>query len=203
MKLYYSRNLNPRVAVAVARYLGSPVDYVRVSPRDPAQEEAFRQINPNTLAPVLAEGDNIWWETDAIACRLAQIAGSDFWPVGDSLPETIRWLSWNKRHLTLAGEAYYFESLIKPKYPGLPPDPGVIEDAEGEFHRFAKILDDILASRRWLIEDRLTYADFRTATLMPFASEAKLPVDGYKNILNWASRLDEIDAWRAPFADLA
>jgi glutathione S-transferase len=203
LKLYYSRNLNPRVAVAVARHLGSPVDYVRVSPRDPAQEEAFRQINPNTLAPVLVEGDNNWWETDAIACRLAQIAGSDFWPVGGALPETIRWLSWNKRHLTLAGEAFYYENIIKPKYLGLPPDLGVIEGAEGEFHRFAKVLDDILASRRWLIEDRLTYADFRTASIMPFAGEAKMPVDGYKNILNWANRLDEIDAWRAPFAGLA
>jgi len=31
-------------------------------------------------------------------------------------------------------------------------------------------LADILASRRWLIEDRLTYADFRAATIMPFAA---------------------------------
>jgi glutathione S-transferase len=202
MKLYYSRNLNPRVAVAVARYLGSPVDYIRASPRDPDHEDAFRQINPNTLVPVLVEGDKTWWETDAIACRLSRIAGSDFWPAGEALPETIKWLSWNKRHLTLAGEAYYFENLIKPKYLNLPPDPFVIEQAAGEFHRFAKVLDDILASRRWLIEDRLTYADFRTASIMPFAREAKMPVDAYKNILGWAFRLDEIDAWRAPFEGL-
>jgi len=199
VKLYYSRNLNPRVAVAVARYLGSPVDYVRASPREPDHEEAFRQINPNTLVPVLVEGDRTWWETDAIALRLSQIAGSDFWPAGEALPETVKWLSWNKRHLTLAGETYYFENIIKPKYLDLPPDPAVIEEAEGEFHRFAKILDDVLASRRWLIEDRLTYADFRTASIMPFASEAKMPVEGYKNILGWSGRLDEIDAWRSPF----
>jgi glutathione S-transferase len=102
----------------------------------------------------------------------------------------------------LAGEAYYFENLIKPKYLSLPPDPRVIEEAEGEFHRFARVLDDILASRRWLIEDRLTYADFRTASIMPFASEAKMPVNNYKNILGWASQLDEIDAWRALFEGL-
>jgi glutathione S-transferase len=202
MKLYYSRNLNPRVAVAVARYLGSPVDYIAANPRDADQEEAFRPINPNTLVPVLVEDDRSLWETDAIACRLSQIAGSDFWPGAEALPETIRWLSWNKRHLTLAGEAYYFENLIKPSYLGLPPDPGALVEAEGEFHRFARVLDDVLASRRWLVEDRLTYADFRTASIMPFAAAAKMPVGAYTNILNWAGRLDEIDAWRAPFEGL-
>jgi glutathione S-transferase len=37
MKLYYSHNLNPRVAVAVARYLQSPLEYVRASPRHPTR----------------------------------------------------------------------------------------------------------------------------------------------------------------------
>ena len=203
MRLYYSVNLNPRVAVAVARYLGSPVDFIRASPRHPDHEEAFRQINPNALVPVLVEGETTWWETDAIACRLSQIAGSDFWAARDALPETVRWLSWSKRHLTLAGEAYYFENLIKPKYLGMAPDPRVIEDAEGEFHRYAKVLDDILVSRRWLIDERVTYADFRVGSILPFAEEARMPIEGYKNILDWADRLNAIDAWRAPFEGLS
>jgi glutathione S-transferase len=130
LKLYYSTNLNPRVAVAVARHLKSPVEFVRASPRDPRYEEAFRPINPNTLAPVLVEGDRSYWETDAIACRLSQIACSDFWAAGDSLPETVRWLSWGKDHLTAMGAAYYFENIVKPKYLGPPPDPGAIEGAQ-------------------------------------------------------------------------
>ncbi len=202
MKLYHSTNLNPRVAVAVARHLNSPVEFIRVSPRDPRQEDAFRVINPNTLVPVLVEGAKPLWETDAIACRLSMIAGSDFWPTGDSLPETVKWLSWSKHHLTAAGDAYYFENIIKPKYLGLPPDPRVIEGVEGDFHRYARVLDDILATRRWLIEDRLTYADFRAATIMPFAKDAKMPVEDYKNVLAWADRLNEVDAWRAPFVGL-
>ncbi len=202
MKLYYSTNLNPRVAVAVARHLNSPVEFIRVSPRDPRQEDAFRVINPNTLVPVLVEGAKPLWETDAIACRLSMIARSDFWPTGDSLPETVKWLSWSKHHLTAAGDAYYFENIIKPKYLGLPPDPRVIEGVEGDFHRYARVLDDILATRRWLIEDRLTYADFRAATIMPFSKDAKMPVEDYKNVLAWADRLNEVDAWRAPFEGL-
>ena len=84
MKLYYSQNLNPRVAVAVARHLRSPVEFVRASPRHPAHEAAFRQINPNGLAPVLVEDGRTLWETDAIACRLSALAGSDFWRTGEA-----------------------------------------------------------------------------------------------------------------------
>jgi glutathione S-transferase len=72
LQLYYSTNLNPRVAVAVARHLKSPVEFIRASPRDPRNEDSFRPINPNTLVPVLVEGDKSLWETDAIACRLSQ-----------------------------------------------------------------------------------------------------------------------------------
>jgi hypothetical protein len=46
MKLYYSPNLNPRVAVATARYLAAPLEFVRASPRDPNREDSYRPLNP-------------------------------------------------------------------------------------------------------------------------------------------------------------
>lgn len=44
LKLYYSTDLSPRVAAAVARHLKSPVEFVRASPRGPRYQEAFRRI---------------------------------------------------------------------------------------------------------------------------------------------------------------
>ena len=76
MKLYYSKNSNPRLAVAVARYLNSPVTFVAASPQDPAHKEAFKALNPNALVPVLEENGKTLWEADAIACRLSAIAKS-------------------------------------------------------------------------------------------------------------------------------
>ncbi len=67
MKLFYSHNLNPRVAVAVARYLllsGGIRPGKSTAPR--RMKQTFRAINPNTLVPVLVEGDRTLWETDAI-----------------------------------------------------------------------------------------------------------------------------------------
>ena len=79
MRLIYSENINPRVAVAVARYLNSPLDYIRADSRNPDLVAEVERSNPNGLYPILIENDSTaLWETDAIACRLSQIAGSDF-----------------------------------------------------------------------------------------------------------------------------
>lgn len=202
MKLYYSPNLNPRVAVAVARHLNSPVEYIRASPRDPRHENGFRSTNPNTLVPVLVENGQSLWETDAIACRLSDIAGTDFFPQGKLLPEMLRWISWGTHHFTRASDAFYFENIIVQKYFPRPPDANVLAEPAENFHRFAPVLDEVLASRQWLVDDRLTYADFRVASALPFADEAGIPVGDYKNIVKWHDRLNERDAWRTPFAGL-
>jgi glutathione S-transferase len=54
MKFYYSTNLNPRVAVAVARHLQSPVEYVFASPRHPAWRAPFAGLDDE--APQAAAG---------------------------------------------------------------------------------------------------------------------------------------------------
>ncbi len=202
MKLYYSPNLNPRVAVAVARYLDSPVEYVPASPRAPGNTEAFRAINPNALVPVLVDGERRIWEADAIACHLSRVAESDFWRTGDDAPEMIMWMSWAANHFNAAGGALYFEKLIRPKYMGQPGVASVIEEAMRDFRTHAAVLEGELKVREWLVGDRVSYADFRVGTAMPFAKGAELPLDEFPNIARWAARLDEIDAWREPFVGL-
>ncbi|MDB5431685.1 MAG: Glutathione transferase [Caulobacter sp.] len=203
MKLYYSPNLNPRVAVATAKYLGSPVEYVRASPRAPQNTQAFRAINPNALVPVLVEGERRIWEADAIACRLSALAGSDFWRTGDEAPEMILWLSWSAHHLNRAGGDLYFFRLILPTFSDEVVAASLIDDLMGSFREHAKVLDDHLADREWLVGDHISYADFRVATSLPFAHGAGLPVDEFANVKRWHERLWAIEAWRDPFGGLA
>lgn len=202
MKLYYSHNLNPRVAVAVARHLKSPVDFVRISPRAPGQREKYQPLNPNALVPILEENGATLWETDAIACRLSQLAGSDFWPAGADAPELQRWISWSSHHFTRVASVYYWEFVVKPAIGLSTPDLAAVAAAEPEFHALAHILDDHLQTRQWLIGERLSYADFRVATPLPFAEAARMPVEGYRNIAGWNARLNALPAWSKPFAGL-
>ena len=53
--LYFSRNYNPRLAVATARYLQAPLRYEFAAPVDPAHSDRFRKLNPNLRLPILVE----------------------------------------------------------------------------------------------------------------------------------------------------
>jgi glutathione S-transferase len=203
MKLYFSRNLNPRVAVAVARHLNSPVEFVHASPRDSKQEDAFSRLNPNRLVPVLVESHQIFWETDAIACRLSQLAESDFWRTGNAMPNMIRWISWGTHHFIFACDKVHFERVTKQRYALGPIRKDMVAEGLAEFAESAAILDNVLKDRKWLTDERVSYADFRMASVLPYADAARLPLNEYPHINAWHERLNEIDAWRDPFAGLA
>jgi glutathione S-transferase len=202
MILYFSRNLNPRVAVAVARHLKAPVKCVFAAPLDPSQQEKFRALNPNLRLPILVEGEQSLWEADAIACRLSQLVGSDFWRTGAALPEMIRWLSWAKSNFVSACDKVHFERVTKQRYGLGPIHDAVVAEGLSEFAVAAGLLDQVLKGRDWLVGSGVSYADFRMATVLPFASLAGLPLGEYPHIAAWHARLWQLDAWRDPFAGL-
>jgi len=69
MKLFYCEALNPRKACAVARYLDSPVEFVRVDiAKGEHKTPQFLAMNPNGKVPVLQDGARTLWESNAIMC---------------------------------------------------------------------------------------------------------------------------------------
>jgi glutathione S-transferase len=200
--LYFSRNLNPRVAVAVARYLDAPVEFVFAAPLDPAQMEKFRPLNPNLRLPILVEGGESLWETDAIACRLSQVMGSEFWRTGSALPDMIRWLSWGARNFVAACDRVHFERVTKQRYGLGPVREDLVREGLTDFAAMAALLDEVLKGREWLVGSEVSYADFRVATVLPFADLAGLPLARYPHVAAWHARMMQLDAWRDPFAGL-
>jgi glutathione S-transferase len=131
--------------------------------------------------------------------RLSALSDPDFWPA-DRFAEMMMWVNWSAHHFTRAGGTFYFENIIVPQFMNRPPDAKALAESGADF--LAAVLDDILADRVWLVGDRLTYTDFRVATALPFAEKALLPVGEFRNIRKWHDRLNQIDAWRAPFEGL-
>ena len=70
------------------------------------------------------------------------------------------------------------------------------------FAEAAAQLDAHLAGRDWLLDDGLSYADFRMACVLPFADFAGLPLADYPQIAAWHARLMTLPAWADPFAGL-
>ncbi|MGB3026520.1 glutathione S-transferase family protein [Paradevosia shaoguanensis] len=203
MKLYFSRNYNPRLAVATARYLGVPVEFEFASPFDPVHIDHFRALNPNHRIPILLEDDGTaLWEADAIACRLSRLAGSTFWRTGAMEPRMLQWLSWANGDFVAGCDKVHFERVTRQRYGHGPIRTHYVEDGLALFHQSAAILDAHLANQDWLLEDGISYADFRAACVLPFADIAGLPVADYRNVTAWLASLSAIEAWNDPFVGL-
>ena len=203
MKLYYFETLNPRKACALARYLNSPVEFVRIDlGKGEHKRPDFMAINPNGKAPALTDGDRKIWEANAIMAYLARAAGSDLLPSDDRQIEVTRWLSWNADHFTRHAGNLYFQHIIKPHFGIGGPDAKAVEEATGFFKQFAQVLNDHLRGRKFLLGDQLTIADFAVGVTLPYADKANIPVGGYSEIERWHARLNELPGWREPFPEV-
>ena len=60
------------------------------------------------------------------------------------------------------------------------------------FREYGGVLNDWRKGRKSLVDDRLSCADFRVATLMPFARAALLPVDDDAQVLRHAAQPDAL-----------
>lgn len=203
MRLYFSRNYNPRLAVAVARYLQAPVTYEFARPFEPDQAARFLALNPNRSIPILVEDDGrTLWEADAIACRLSQVVGSGFWRQGAAQPDMIRWLSWGYWNFVRACDAVHFERVTKQRYGMGPVDAAKVAAGLAGFASSAALLQAELSGRDWLLADGLSYADFRLACVLPYAEVAGLPLADFPAVQAWHNRLWALPAWADPFDGL-
>ena len=201
MKLYYAETLNPRKACAVAKYLNSPVEYVRVELTKGAHKNPeYLAMNPNGKVPTLVVSEDfVIWEADAIMAYLARFAGSDLLPEGDKQIEMMRWLSWGTQHFTRHGGSLYFEFCIKPWIGLGDADPAAVKSSQEQFRLFAKILDEHLVNKKFLLGDQLTIADFSVGVTLPYAKKAQIPLSEFSNVARWHDRLNELPAWRDPY----
>jgi glutathione S-transferase len=200
VKLYYSDVLAPRKTCALIKYLKTPVEFVYLDlQKGEHKKPAYLALNPNGKVPTLVNGDKVLWEADAILCYLAQHAGSDLWPEDDHQPEVISWFSWNSQHFIKSGGMLYFEFVIKKRFNIGPPDNAVVEKAIRDFRAQAAVLNNHLKSRKWLVGDKLSVADFSVAVTLPYAGQASMPLDDFPEVRRWHDQLNALEAWREPF----
>lgn len=200
--LYFSRNPNPRLAVAVARHLDAPVCCEFAAPLAPGQADRYRDLNPSLRLPILEEGGNGLFEADAIACRLSQLASSEFWRTGAELPDLIRWVSWARSNFAHACDMVHFERGTKRRYRLGALDEALLARGLALFRETAAILDAHLSKQDWMLASGLSYADFRMATFLPYNDVARLPLADFPAVAAWNERLLALPAWADPFDGL-
>ena len=202
MKLYYAETNNPRKVCAVARYLGTPLEYVRLDlAKGETRTPQFLAENPNGKVPLLVEADGRRLsESNAIMYRLSELAGSDLWPRDERQADVLRWLFWDADHFGRQAGRLYFEHVVKPSILGiLQPDAAAVEEALRQFRVYAAVLEDHLGSRSYIVADTLSVADFALGASLPYAEAARIPLGEFPAIARWHDRLNALSAWREPF----
>lgn len=200
MKLYYFESPHPRVACAVAKHTGAPVEYVRVDlSRGEHRKPDYLAIDPNGKLPALVDGEVTLWEAPAVMCYLAAKTGSDLWPNDDRARiDILRWINWSTAHFNRHAGTIWFKRTLKQRFGLGEPDEAAIDSASKFLRQFARVLDGHLAQRDFLVGNRLSVADFQTAMFLGYDA-AGLPLDDCANIARWYARLAELPAWREPF----
>jgi glutathione S-transferase len=199
MKLYSMHNSNNcRRVNATIRHLGLDVEVVE-QPMGEIKTPTYLALNPNGKVPLLVDGDFKLWESRAIMQYLAaKKPNNTLWPSDAKRQADIaRWQFWEAAHLSKGTGAFAFEKLFKKIFMKQDADPVALAVGEKEWHTFAPVLNAHLETRKWLLGDELTLADFSVGACFSYAEPSGLPWDSYSHIKAWASRLNEVPAWKS------
>jgi len=200
MKLYtFPVSPNSLRVVAVANQAHIDLEIVPVDlTKGEQMKPEYLAMNPNHKIPTLVDGDFVLWESTAIMLYLAELK-----PRSRLVPKErnermhmFKWITWNLAELQPACVTLQFERFVKKLLNLGDPDPKEVEKAEAIFHRYAKVLNEHLAGREWLVGTGITLADHHVASSLVHAEAAAMPLGGYDHIRNWTKRVFETKAWK-------
>ena len=158
----------------------------------------FAALNPNRKMPVLEDDGFVLWESNAIMQYLAsKKPESGLWPTDPRRQADVsRWQCWELAHWERACGTLVYENFVKDRFGRGGPDPQEVVRGEQEFQVVAKVLDDHLRGRDWLVGDGLTLADFSVGSWLTCAQIGRYPLAGYGEIGRWYRGLESLPAWR-------
>ena len=199
MKLYcFPPSPNTWKVRATAHQIGVPLELEMVDLTKGAQRQPqYLALNPTGRTPTLVDGDVKLWESCAIMQYLASKQKTPLWPDDPAArADIMRWQSWHLQHWGPATNTFIFENLVKAIVRMGEPDQKALDQAAERFHSEAGVLDAHLTSHPYLVDDRLTLADFTVVAPLFYAEPAKIPLDKYGNIKRWFGKQADLAAWK-------
>lgn len=200
MELYINPlSPNSRRAAAVAAYLGLKPDVKVVDfGKGEHRSQEFLSINPNGAVPVLVENGFVLTESRAIVHYLAGKKPEARLVPNDpkEFAEVLRWQFWDASHFGPPNGMLFFQRVLQPMMGG-EPDEGRVRDAEVQLSRYARVLDQHLGGRTWLVGRVLTVADFTIAASLMHSAASGVKLEQFPNVKSWYDHISELDAWQA------
>jgi glutathione S-transferase len=159
-----------------------PINLIKGDHKSPE----FLKLNPLGQVPVLTDGDAIVRDAQAILVYLARRYGGEDWlPLeAESMSNVVQWLSTaaNEIQHGLAQARRHF--LLKAQID--------LELANQTAHRILQIMDEHLQQRNWLECDRPIIADIACFPYVGLASEGKISLEAYSQVVAWVDRVKQL-----------
>lgn len=190
---------------AAAAIMGIALERVNVDLfKGESHTDAFKsRLNPHGLTPVLEDGDTILYEASAINLYLADKVNS---PLAGATQQArfqvLQWMFWSGEQWRTFTTAIFDERVAKTVM-GVPQDASIITFADGKIRAAAKVLDQHLAGRQFMVGDALTLADIDIAAPFSQVDRSKLPFGEFPHLSAWHDRLlRSFPAWAETKAEV-
>ena len=162
-----------------------------------ARSPEFRKINSMGEVPVMVDGDLTLSQSGAIQDYLSTKAGKFGGHSANERREIMRWVLWDNHKLSSqAGTVRFLMNFLpEDKRPG----PEVIAFLKGRLKAAYKVLDAELATRDWLVGDRLTIADIACCGYLFYPEPFGFERADWPHIDAWLSRISDTPGWKHPY----
>jgi glutathione S-transferase len=200
IKLYVdSISSNARRAHITALLLGLPVEVIPVAlGKGEHKAPDYVKLNPNGKVPTLVDGDFVLFESIAIGIYMTeQVPDQRLYPTAPKERALAnQWLLWGAAHWSPVLGQLSFERIWK-RLMGLgEPNAYAVERNEVLVLDAAKVLDQHLATRKFIMGAEVTLPDIALATPLMYSEMAQYPVKEFANVMRWYAQMRELDAWK-------
>jgi glutathione S-transferase len=155
---------------------------------------AYRALNVMGEAPVLDHRGRLFSQSGVILDYLAETLGRFGPRDSDERREILRWLLFDNHKLTSYTATYRFMRAFAKD-----PNPDVLAEFRKRAEAAWTIVNGHLASRAFVVGDRLTIADLSLCGYLYWPEEIGVDWSTYPHIADWLARIAATPSWQPPY----
>ncbi|KAI1384136.1 glutathione S-transferase [Hypoxylon trugodes] len=191
---------NPWKVVLIFEELGIPYEITSIK-FDDVKKQPYTNINPNGRVPAIYDSntDITLWESGAIIQYLIEQYDTNHKLTYDTLKERHQLNQWLQFQMSGQGPYYGVSAWFNVLHPEKVPS--AIARYNDQLKRVLGVLDGWLATRQWLVGDKMTYADLafvpwndRIDSVILCKPEEKFA--GFPHVQAWHERMNSRPSWK-------